>query len=479
MSVLRTARTAARLQASNPAWVMLRARNADVAIAILGTHLDGEVRRLSAPVLFEKVDADLEELRGEGFELPQTAQAYCADWRNQQILVRRSAENTREETFELSPGALTAIRFITQLAEPRQTVTESRLATIQDRLRTLARDTDPDAGTRLEALHAERERINTEIARVEAGEVDILSDDRALERIRDILSLVEEVPADFARVRTDLEQLNRTLRERLVEQEGPRAAVLDDIFRGVDLLSESDAGRSFAGFYALLLDPEHGLEFEASVAAVMDRGFMQNLSPGQVRTLRRLLPTLQDRGAEIHTVLTTFSRSLRRFVQSQELQRDRVISRQLRSGLREALETSETVKPYVRTGLTLDLTSVPLSSISALKLHNPGDFEAETEIVSHDAELVDVSELLALARASDIDMAELQSNVDEVVDRQGAATIAEVLAAHPATQGVASVVGLLVLAQEHGTAAGGRETVEWDGHRGTVDRHLFTGRIPA
>jgi hypothetical protein len=479
MSVLRTARAASRLQASDPAWVMLRARNADVAFAILSRHLAGDERRLPAPVLFEKVDSDLEELRAEGFELPQAAQAYCTEWRNQQILVRRSADDSREETFELSPGALTAIRFVAQIAEPRQAVTESRLATIQERLRSLARDTDPDVANRLGALHSERDRIDAQIARVVAGEIDVLPAERALERIRDILGLVEEVPADFARVRGEFEQLNRKLRERLIEADGPRSSVLDDIFRGVDLLAGSDAGRSFAGFYALLLDPERGLEFEESLTAVMDRGFVKDLAPAQIRTLRRLLPTLQDRGAEIHTVLTTFSRSLRRFVQSQDLHRERLISRQLRAGLREALNASETVKPYAKTDLTLDLTSVPLSSVSALKLHNPGDFESGTEVVSHDSEFVDVGELLALARASDIDMAELEANVNLTIEAQGAATIAEVLANHPASQGVASVVGLLVLAQEHGTAVGGRETVQWDGRRGTLDRHLFTGRIPA
>jgi len=456
---------------------MLRARNADTAVAILGNHLAGEERRLVAPVLFEKVDADLEELRAEGFDLPQTAQAYCTEWRNQQILIRRSAEESREETFELSPGALTAIRFVTDLAEPRQSVTESRLATIQDRLRELARDTDPDAASRLQALYTERDRIQAEIDRVESGEIDVLAPDRALERIRDILGLVEEVPADFARVRSQLEQLNRTLRERLVEQEGPRASVLEDIFRGVDLLAESDAGRSFAGFYALLLDPERGLEFEESLARVMDRGFIDRLSPAQVRTLRRLMPSLQDRGSEIHTVLTTFSRSLRRFVQSQELQRERQISRQLRAGLREALQASEAVRPWARTGLHLDLTSMQLSSVDALKLHNPGDFEAGDVAVSHEVDAVDIGELLALARASDIDMAELEGNVNDVVDAHGAATIADVLEVHPASQGVASVVGLLVLAQEHGQPLGGREDVHWDGRRGTLDRYLFTGRI--
>ncbi|GAB3518954.1 DUF3375 domain-containing protein [Arthrobacter monumenti] len=498
MSVLRTAMVASRLQKDDPAWIMLRGRNAAVAVAILGRHLGAEQRRLAAPVLFDRIEEDLEELRGNGLDLPQTAQAYCADWRNDGILIRRTADRAREETLELSEGALTAIRFVIQLAEPRPTVTESRLATILDRLRTLARDTDPDVETRLAALRAERDRIDEQIDRVQGGDVDVLHTEQAVERIRDILSLAEEVPADFARVRAQMESLNRNLRERLIEQDGPRSSVLENIFRGVDLLAESEAGRSFSGFYALLLDPEHGLEFEDSVAGIMDRDFVEQLSPTQLRVLRRLLPTLQDRSSEIHAVMTAFSRSLRRFVQSQQLQHERLISRRLREALGEAMSTSTRVKPYVKTDMRLDLTSVPLDSVASLNLHNPADFEAAQDVVEHAAAPVDVEELRALARASEIDMAELEDNVNAVLVEHGAATIAEVLDWHPATQGVASVVGLLVLAEEHATALDGREDVTWESssanvgvskpngpldavatapRRGTVGRYLFSERI--
>jgi Protein of unknown function (DUF3375) len=207
-----------------------------------------------------------------------------------------------------------------------------------------------------------------------------------------------------------------------------------------------------------------------------------------VRTLRRILPTLQDRSSEIHAVMTAFSRSLRRFVQSQELEQDRLINQRLRSALRQALETSESVKPYAKTELSLDLTSVPLNTVAALNLHNPADFEAAGEIAQHDAVTVDIEELRALARASEIDMIELTGNVNAVLGRQSSATIADVLAAHPATQGVASVVGLLVLAEEHATPLSGRENIAWrppapstEGsgttRRGTVGRYLFTERI--
>ncbi|WP_262107545.1 DUF3375 domain-containing protein [Arthrobacter sp. Marseille-P9274] len=482
MSVIRAALTAQRLLAEEPAWKMLRARNAAMAVALLGEHLGGEQRRLPAPVLFERLEEDLEELRGNGFDLPQTAQAYCTEWRNDNILIRRTSEAAREETLELSQGALAAIRFVSQLTEPRQAVTESRLATILDRLRVLARDTDPDSTARLASLQEERDRLDQLIDRVAAGDVGILPMEQAVERVRDILSMVEEVPTDFARVRGDLEQLNRSLRERLIGQEESRGTVLEDIFRGVDLLEQSEAGRSFSGFYTLLLDPERGLEFEDSIAGILEREFIDRLTPAQTRTLRRILPTLQDRSSEIHAVMTAFSRSLRRFVQSQELQEDRLINQNLRNALREAMNTAQTVRAYARTQLVLDLTSVPLGSVSALKLHNPADFESAQEVVAHEAAPVNIEDLRELARASEIDMEELTVNVNLVLDEQGPATISDVLAARPATQGVASVVGLLVLAEEHARQLDGREDIAWQStlgaiRRGSVSRYLFCERI--
>lgn len=482
VTIIRPVLAAQRLLSEEAAWRMLRGANAAIAVALLGEHLGGEERRLLAPVLFERLEEDLEELRGHGLDLPQTAQAYCTVWRNDGILIRRTAEDAREETFELSQGALTAIRFVGQLAEPSSAVTESRLATIFDRLRVLARDTDPDTTNRLAALYQERAQLDSLIERVAAGEVEVLSPEQAVERIRDILALVEEVPADFARVRAELEKLNRGLREQLIEQEGSRGTVLDDIFRGVDLLQQSEAGRSFTGFYALLLDPERGMEFEGSIDGIMERAFVEKLSPTQARTLRRILPTLQDRSNEIHGVMTAFSRSLRRFVQSQEFVQDRTINKSLRAALKQAMDTAQTIRPWVKTSMMLELTSVQMNSVTALKMHNPADFESAQDIVRHTSEAVDLEALRALARASEIDMAELTDNVNATLHQAPSATIGDVLMLFPATQGVASVVGLLVLAEEFGSPLDGRESLYWTSSQGTpmhgsAGRYLFTDRI--
>jgi hypothetical protein len=473
---LRVALAARRLAEDNSAWSLLRATNAPVAVAMLGAHLAGETRKLPAPVLHEAVEADLEDLRAHGFELPRTAVQYCSDWLSAGYLVRRPGES-REEHYELSDGALAAIRFVEQLTDPRPSVTESRLATIVERIHRLAVDTDPDVTRRIAALTAERNRIDAQIAALAAGDVDELPEERAVERAIDILSLATEIPEDFARVRSSLEQLNRDLRRQLVEAPESRGTVLDDVFRGVDLLADSDAGRSFSAFYALVLDAERTATFEYEVDELLRRRFARHLTHEQSGALSRMLHDLQDAGSEIHQVMTSFSRSLRRFVQSEELAEERRVHRLVRDALADAGALAGVVAPYRPTGLDLRLTAVTPSQISAMKLHNPADSQTTEDVVLAPQELADLEALRALVRASEIDLAELTSNVNDVLAGRGPSTVAEILTERPATQGVASVVGLLVLAEAHATCTGGErvERVTWaaasdapDGARATA-----------
>ena len=480
MSLVRRALAHQRIANSHAAWAILRAQHAPVILAILERRLAGEHRQIPAPDLFEQVTEDLEELRSEGFELPRTAQDYVSDWRRAGILIRRPSTEAREETFELSPGALAAMQFVDEVHTPRRTVTESRLASIQNMLSQLVAETDPDITSRLASLEAEKAHIEEQIQRLASGELEILDADRAAERVDEILNLVTEVPSDFARVREEIEALNHELREKLIDSQDSRSQVLEDVFRGVDILADSDAGRSFYGFYALLLDPERGLEFEEAIRTITERSFAQHLPAAHLRTLRRMLPLLQDRSTEVHQILTSFSRSLRRFVQTQRLAEERRLNRQLRTALKDALAISEHVRPTAQYDVELQLSRLPhIASVSALRLNNPGDYRVETDLEENPTGHISLTEIQQLARTMDIDMHELESNINDVVGDHGIASIAEVLEQFPATQGIASIVGLVVLGQEHGQwFPGTTETVVWNDRSGQIELFIFSERIP-
>ena len=483
----------AKLREQDAAWRLLRADNAPVVAGLLGSLLGGDERRLAASDLIERLDIELDELRAHGLVLPRSAQGYAAEWREAGFLVRRPAEEARGETYELSAGALVAIRTLDGFSEPRQTATESRLASIAAQVEQLAVETDPDATRRLEQLSAQRDRLDAQIERIGTGELDLLDEDRAIERARDILAQVAEVPSDFARVRAEFEQLNRMLRERIVESGESQRHVLDDVFRGVDLINESDEGRSFQAFSALVLDPARGAAFDDDIERVLDRGFASRLSATDRRNLRRFLATLKAHSSEIHGVVTGFARGLRRYVQSQDFQRDRVLRGLIRDALAAAVPASAEVPPYRETRATLALSTVHVSSVAAIRLHNPADFDASEPIETNESDTVDYEALKLLARETEIDFDELARNVNDVLLELPSCTISQVLDRFPATQGVASVVGLIALGAAQGVRSessepgrphesGASETITWAGtdgdrRRARIPLYRFTGRV--
>ncbi|GHD05734.1 DUF3375 domain-containing protein [Zhihengliuella salsuginis] len=481
MSTVRVALTARRLLQESPAWALLRTDTAPVALAVLGTHFSRERRHLAAAELFDAVETDLVDLRARGFDLRQPAAAYCRAWLTDGYLVRRPGE-AREEIYELSDGTLTALRFIDSLAVPRTSVTESRLATIVERIRRLSIDTDPDVSRRIAALQAERNRLDARIEALARGDADTLDEHRAVDQAHDVLSLASELPEDFARVRAELDLINRDLRARLIEEPASRGSVLDDIFRGVDVLAESDAGRSFSAFHSLLLDPEQTTAVDDDLDALLERPFARSLSPENRTQLRRLLPAMQDASGEINDVMTSLSRSLRRFVQSEELAEERLVHQMLREAFGAAGRASSTTRPWTRLPIELALTGVHVTSPSAMKLQNPADSETSEPLEIHETQPADLEALREAVRASEIDMQEVTDNVNSVLAAHGPSTIADILSHRRATQGVASVVGLLVLAEQHATRTRDAvESVSWrtpDGERrARVPRFLFQEAI--
>ncbi|MDR3360529.1 MAG: DUF3375 domain-containing protein, partial [Bifidobacteriaceae bacterium] len=446
MSTLSTALQARRLAEESAAWALLRADNAPVIIAVLGRHFGDDIRRRPIPELTELVEEDLAELRQEFPELTRTAAGYLAAWRDQGFLIRRTVPGSREETLELSDAALAALAFTSSLADRSQVVTASRLETILERVHALNVATDPRVETRLAALQAQREDLDRQIEQVRSGRFDVLAALDAVERAADILALAAALPADFARVRRQIEELNSDLVRQLIEDQDSRGRVLEDIFAGIDRLEESEAGRSFDGFHALVSDPERSGRFDDDVAAILERDFAEALPTGQAHALRQMLPRLQSTSREVRDVMTTLGRSLRRFVQTEEYGQARRVNKLLQATAAASLTAADNCRLIDPTGFTLDLTSVRIAAVGALSLHDPAESRSLAALEEAAALPADLDLLTALARESDIDFKELRDSVNARLRQAGACTIAEVLAARPATQGLASVIGLLVLA---------------------------------
>lgn len=460
--------TLRRLAESSPAWSLLRASNAPAIVSTLATLFQGDNRVLPGSELILAVEALLIDLREQAdMDLPKTATAYVSDWVKAGYLVRRSPQGSREEFYELSADAHMALDYLQQMAHPQRTVTKSRLASLFMNLRELAADTDPDEDAAIRRLEAQRDQIQARIDRIRDGNIHIISEAEAIERTREILSLVRDLPADFARVRSDIEEVDRSLRESILREEISAADVLDNVFRGVDLIAESDAGRAFDGFYEMFIDNEYTQTFRAALDAVLSRTFIDRLDREERLQLRDLIDYLDNSSGQVENSRSTLFRSMRRFVQSREAESQQALTSAINEAQKKAVEVARRgVNARTATGFELELTTRQLHSISTWKLHDPMDYHIDSHMEVHETGKVDVEAMRARIRESEIDWEELRGAVNSVVESKGVASIGDVLDAHPATQGLASVVGLIKLAHRHGARGDGSELLQWESKSG-------------
>ncbi len=455
--------SAYRHMRTQPLWRLLASDNGPTVIGLLQSHLYEKERNLPASILFERLTRDLEELRARGDDLPQAVQAYVANWLSDGYLERRFPPGATEEEYELSTATVEAIRFLSSIAKPHSAATESRLSLVIQALIGLAEDTDTDKEHRIERLMAEQARIDKEIEAIQKGQMRILPRDSALERTREIITLADDLTGDFRRVRDQFEQLNRKLRERILDSEGNRGEVLDSLFAGIDLIAESEAGRTFSAFWRLLTDPGQAAMLEESLDNVMSREFVSELDIQERRFLLRLTRNLLEQGGVVHEVLQTFARSLKHFVQSREYLEQRRVNQLLKEAQRAALAIKDEVKATESLEYSLELTGSRLWSLSQWVLYDPSLQATPEQMREGKPPSIDLESIGELVAQSEIDFRTLKENVRSLLKQCEQASIGDVLEHFPASQGLGSVVGLLALGSRHGIKDNSVETVAWVG----------------
>jgi hypothetical protein len=426
-------------------------------------------------VFLERLTRELDLLRTAGEDLPREPGPYLREWLESGYLTRRLPPDSAEEIVELTTEAAQAIRYVMSLEAPRQAATESRLASVISQVVRLAEETDANATTRMAALLAERDRIDQELARLRAGEVRVLVTDRAVERAREILAQAADLTDDFRRVRDEFERLHRSLRESLLDEDTSRGDVLARLFAGFDLISDSDAGRTFDAFWRLLTDPEQSARLEQALLAVTERPFAAKLTLRERRFLHSLMRLLLRESTQVHDTLQSFARSLKRFVQSREFLETRRISKLIRDAERKAHEARHLVSPNRMVGFDLELTSAELLSVSQWVPEDPSERVTETTMVEGETCDLTPGEIADIVQRAEIDFRALRGHIRQALRDRSQVSIGELVSLFPPTQGLGSIVGYMVLSEKRGEATGTHEEVTWTGQDGVVRK----ARLPA
>jgi hypothetical protein len=465
VQLIRTAQSFRALREGRT-WRLLATRTAPAVLAMLRCLFEEE-KTLAASVLQERVTNYLELLRGEAYYgLSQSPGSYISEWLSEGWLERRLPTGASEEVYEMTSEAHGALRYAQSLVSPRTTATESRLANVMQQLVRLAEETDTNPESRMRALLAERERIDAQIDALQRHGAVVLSEERALERAREVIALAQELAADFRNVRDAFGELNRELRKSLLDDDGSRGEVLGRLFEGVDVIAESEHGRTFNAFWRLLTDGEQSALFAQALDAVTEREFAQKLDARERRFLHNLTATLLSEGNEVNGVLQQFARSLKSFVQSREFQEQRRIRDLLREAQQAALALLETVNPREKIDFKLTLTSAPIRSVSQWLLYDPQMRAPVADMTDAPPAELGLDVVQGLVKESEIDLRTLKDHIRAALSERSQVRVGELLERFPAEQGFGSVVGYIALGARHGEVTDAHEIVHWSGTDG-------------
>jgi flagellar motility protein MotE (MotC chaperone) len=321
MSLVPNVDEIAWLRDNSPAWRLLRADNAPLVLGFLQqVFVTDNIRSISATELASRLDDELYVLNHGGSEgssrrFPKPAKAYLDDWAAPGAgwLRKYYPEGTDEPHYDATPAVEKALQWIQSLGERDFVGTESRLKVIFELLRQIVFGTETDPDQRLAELLRQRQEIDEQIARVEAGDMPVLDETSVRDRYQQLAATARELLADFREVEENFRKLDRQLREKIAGWQGGKGELLDDVLGSRESIAGSDQGRSFQAFYGFLLSQARQEELSAMLEQVH---LLTGIAERDPR-LRHIHYDWLDAAERTQATVRQLSEQLRRFLDDQ------------------------------------------------------------------------------------------------------------------------------------------------------------------
>jgi hypothetical protein len=451
------------LRTHHPAWRLLRSDHAPLVASFLHrVFVSPNVRGMPAADLAEALEDELYALRltrGDD-AFPKPALDYLNDWASTDKgwLRKFYKPGTDEAQFDLTPATEKALAWLVQLSERQFVGTESRLLTLFDLLKQMSAGSETDPAKRIAELQRRRDEVDAEMARVLAGDIELLNDTALKDRFQQFMQGARELLADFREVEYNFRQLDRRVRERIALWEGSKGALLEQIMGERDAIGDSDQGRSFRAFWDFLLSSRRQEELTTLLDHVLALPAVADLEPDP-RT-RRVHYDWLEAGEHTQRTVAQLSQQLRRFLDDQAWLENRRIM-DLLHGIESKALALRAAPPA---GAVIDI-ALPGAAIELpleRPLHTPAikPLIASLQVEAGDED-VDPS---ALYDQVTVDKARLARHIRHALQDRAQVTLATLVAAQPLEQGLAELVAYLQLGSDAFTTTvdeATTEPIEW------------------
>jgi hypothetical protein len=460
------------LRAHHPAWRLLASPHAVLAACFLHrAFVVPNLRTIPVADLAEALEDELYSLRSLVGEerFPKTAMEYLNDWAasDKGWLRKFYRPGTDEAQFDLTPSTAKAIAWLGTLAEHSFIGTESRLLTLFDLLRQMSEGSETDPLRRLEDLRARRAAIDAEIARVSAGDVDVLEDSALRDRFQQFTQMARDLLTDFRQVEENFRSLDRNVRERIALWEGGKGTLVEKIMEEREAIAASDQGRSFRAFWDFLMSQQRQDELTSLLTKVLKLPAIEGM-PKDPR-LRRVHYDWLEAGEFTQRTVAQLSQQLRRFLDDQAWLENRRIMDILRHIEGHALAVREQPPGP-------DVTRID-ESFAAIDLPFERPMFRITARTAVEDLAVEAGEdgfdVGALYSQVVVDVGRLADNIRSALLGNDQVSLRTLLEDEPLEHGLAELVAYLQLGTEHFTMLVDEQVLEpvrWFGESASGDR---------
>ena len=460
MASLHQQRTQKYIQArqQHPAWLLLASRRGPLMLSCLEALL--EHRRDGVP--FDEAvqavaqmlatHANQPEFEIDAADIAAQARRELREWIRRALIVEREGR-----VFE-TDALKTALRFVAQLDRRMMTSTASRLAVVQREIDNLAAALDPDPQSRAAHLQRRIDDLQQQLDEVQAGRSPTLTDEQAVEGIREVYALAISLQADFRRVEDSWREADRMLRQAIISAQTHRGAVMDQLLDGHASLLSTPEGRVFDSFHQQLANRSELAEMRMRILRILEHGAAARaLDDLQHSALRLLVQQLLKEAKVVQAVRARSEREVSQFLKTGQAAENQRVGQLLNDVLQQALQVdwqrqAQRRQPAPLPPLGLALAGLPLIERLRIKSLEGGE-DSELLLTTQYADLDQVEDAFWQAFDGLDRQALLQQTLQLLEQRGQPLTLAQLAQALPPGEHDLETLTLwLSMAREAGAA---------------------------
>nr|WP_240366311.1 DUF3375 family protein [Psychrobacter sp. KH172YL61] len=297
-----------------------------------------------------------------------------------------------------------------------------------------------------------------------------MSDNEQREYIREIYQLASQLTGDFRLLEEQIRKLDKDVRIQMIDDATSRGNLLNEVMKQENVLSETEAGSAFEGFFQLLCDYNRVTEFREQLQYVLQTPAAKHLSLHQRQFLADLIAELSRESERVLRIRRRTEQELRAYIESGAMSENRTVGKLINKLEQLAvILRNEECNLKSNTSLSLSVGKIELSSPDSIRLKQP-DEQLQMGLTTPHINSREPS-VKMLASLNSVKVQEVAIKVKSMLMQNSPQTISQLIHQLPISEGLEELVAYIRIARAvKATELASVEEVIINDHQGNMLR---------